>query len=116
MKKIIVLLIFLFIGCKNNTSNNILNIKDETKINNLEFKTLSVIKINNVYTISTKITNNGNVEKIDSFNIIIKDNNENIISNTKGIVGNNIDKDDYVKVVTNIYENIDDISKIEYSL
>lgn len=116
MKKIMIIFVFIFIGCKNSTSNKILDIKDVTRINNLEFKTLSVIKMDNVYTISTMITNSGDIEKVDLFSIIVKDDNENVIGNAKGIVGGIIDKDGYIKVVTNIYENIDDISKIEYSL
>ena len=55
MKKILILLLaFFVVGCKNN-KNKVINIKDESVINNLNFKTLSVIKVNGLYSISTQI-------------------------------------------------------------
>lgn len=115
MKKIFIVIIFLFVGCTK-VNNKVLNIKGETILSTLKFETLSVLKLDDLYVISTKIFNKGNKEKIDTFNITVKNKDENTIVKLKGIIGNYIEKEDYVLVITNTYEDLDDIYSIEYSL
>lgn len=116
MKKILILLlVFFVVGCKNN-KNKVINIKDESVINDLNFKTLSVIKVNGLYSISTQILNNGDKSKIDSFDIVIKDKNSNVLTILKGIVGKNIESNDYTKVITSTFDDLNDMYSIEYKV
>ena len=116
MKKILILLLAFFsIGCEKNT-NKIIDIKDESIVNNLSFKTLSIIKVDDLYSISTQILNNGEESKIDSFDIVIKDKNSNILTTLKGIVGDVLDSNDYVKVITSTFDDLNDMYSIEYKV
>lgn len=116
MKKILILLLaFFVVGCKNN-KNKVINIKDESVINNLNFKTLSVIKVNGLYSISTQILNNGDKSKIDSFDIVIKDKNSNVLTTLKGIVGKILESNDYTKVITSTFDDLNDMYSIEYKV
>lgn len=116
MKKILILfLVFFCFGCEKNT-NKIIDIKDESIVNNLSFKTLSIIKVNGLYSISTQIFNNGDKSKIDSFDIVIKDKNNNILVTLKGIVGDVLDSNDYVKVITSTFDDLNDMYSIEYKV
>ena len=116
MKKILILfLVFFCFGCEKNT-NKIIDIKDESIVNNLSFKTLSIIKVNYLYYISTQIFNNGDKSKIDCFDIVIKDKNSNILVTLKGIVGDVLDSNDYVKVITSTFDDLNDMYSIEYKV
>lgn len=116
MKKILILfLVFFCFGCEKNT-NKIIDIKDESIVNNLSFKTLSIIKVNDLYSISTQIFNNGEKSKIDSFDIVIKDKNSNVLTILKGIVGKNIESNDYTKVITSTFDDLNDMYSIEYKV
>ena len=109
---------FIFIERKNyeKNTNKIIDIKDESIVNNLSFKTLSIIKVNDLYSISTQIFNNGDKSKIDSFDIVIKDKNSNILVTLKGIVGDVLDSNDYVKVITSTFDDLNDMYSIEYKV
>ena len=63
-----------------------------------------------------QILNNGDKSKIDSFDIVIKDKNSNVLTILKGIVGKNIESNDYTKVITSTFDDLNDMYSIEYKV
>lgn len=128
MKKIIISLFCLIIlcGCGDkkvekeyedinaNTKENI--IKDQ-KVGDLEFTNTSMIEKDGINTLTTTIINNSNETKnIQTFKILIKDREGNVVDELLAYVGDDIKPNESKLVTTSITSKLSSAYSIEYKL
>lgn len=126
MKKIIVLCLITVIltGCKAKKKEDISIIKDkdeiiipEQQVDELKFKNTSLVIKNNKTEFTTQVINETNSDKyVDTFTIIVKDKNNNVITNMVGYVGGIIKANDSKEIVSNSELNLNKAYNVEYQI
>lgn len=128
MKNIVICLfcLIMLFGCEDkkvvneyedinaNTKENI--IKDQ-KVGDLEFTNTSMIEKDGINTLTTTIINNSNETKnIQTFKILIKDREGNVVDELLAYVGDDIKPNESKLVTTSITSKLSSAYSIEYKL
>ena len=99
---------------ENNTLET--NIKGERILDDFTFKNISIVEDNGISRITVTVVNNSEEDKnVESFKILLKDKEENIIKETIGYIGGTIKSKDTKVIMTEVNMDLSNVYDIDFT-